>query len=206
MRVIVLAKAPVAGRSKTRLQERWSPAQAAALAEAALADTLAVVAAVDAHHEIALDGPPGAWLPAGFTVRPQVTGTHAQRIAAALACHDEPSLLIGMDTPQVTPALLERGLGGLRTHDCALGHATDGGWWALGLLDPSRCAGLVLGVPTSTPSTGARQERALRAAGLRVAMLPTLRDVDLPEDAEHVAALVPRSRFAAVLRTCERAA
>ena len=48
--VIVLAKAPVAGRVKTRLCPPCTPAEAATLAEAALADTLAAAVAPAAVH------------------------------------------------------------------------------------------------------------------------------------------------------------
>lgn len=195
MRVVVLAKAPVAGRSKTRLLTRWSPAETAALAEASLADTLETVARVDAEHHLALDGEPGAWLPEGYVVSPQVTGDLGTRICAALQGSPVPTLLIGMDTPQVTVADLRLGLELLTTHDASFGLATDGGWWALGLALPATHAGVVRGVPTSRDDTGSLQLQAIRAAGLSVAVLPTLRDVDLPEDADAVADAIPASRF-----------
>jgi hypothetical protein len=52
----------------------------------------------------------------------------------------------------------------------------------------------------STPGTGAVQRRRLLAAGLRVADLPRLRDVDTAADAAAVARQAPRSRFAARAR------
>ena len=206
MRVLVLAKEPVAGQSKTRLQQRWSPAQAAALAQASLADTLEAVASVDAHHELVLQGAPGDWLPPGFDVRRQVNGTHDERIAAALAAHEEPCLLIGMDTPQVTTELLEIALAALLRKDASFGPAEDGGWWCLGLRTPARHSSLVLGIPTSTTTTGAAQHAALRSARLSVELMPMLRDVDLPDDALNVAALAPDGRFAQLLRLFEHAA
>ena len=42
--LMVIAKEPVPGRVKTRLTPAYTPAEAAELAEAALADTLAAVA------------------------------------------------------------------------------------------------------------------------------------------------------------------
>src|ERR1700754_224288 len=61
--LIVIAKAPVAGRVKTRLCPPCTPRQAAALAEAALRDTLAAMALAgrDLRRAIVLDGAPGAW-------------------------------------------------------------------------------------------------------------------------------------------------
>ena len=67
--IVVIGKAPVPGRVKTRLTPPFSPGQAAQLAEAALADTLAAAAQVSVTRRVlALDGQPGDWLPAGFEV------------------------------------------------------------------------------------------------------------------------------------------
>jgi hypothetical protein len=49
----------------------------------------------------------------------------------------------------------------------------------------------------STQDTGAVQRGRLLAAGLRVADLPPLRDVDTAADAAEVARQAPQSRFAA---------
>lgn len=204
--VLVLAKSPVAGRSKTRLQGRWTAQQAAAIAEASLADTLETVSLLGVPYEVVLDGSPGSWLPGGCAVRAQVHGSHAERICAAFAGSRGPSLLIGMDTPQVTVPLLRHALRALTEHQACLGLAADGGWWALGLSDPTRHAELVLGVPTSTSRTGALQDQALRAAGVPPLLLPVLRDVDVPEDAEAVAALAPHGRFGTLVRALREAA
>ena len=55
----------------------------------------------------------------------------------------------------------------------------------------------------SVADTGERQEAALRRLGLRVELLPTLRDVDLIEDARAVAAAAPDGRFAQALDEVE---
>lgn len=206
--VLVLAKAPEPGRSKTRLAPVFGVQGAARLAGAALADTLAAVRATPGVRPVlVLDGvlSPStcpelaglAGLVDGLEVVPQVSGTHAVRIAAAFDAATGPALLIGMDTPQVTPALLALDLAG--PHDAWLGLAEDGGWWALGLRDPRLAGPSLDGVPMSTPDTGRLQLARLRALGLRVADLPVLRDVDHPQDADAVAALAPGSRFAAEL-------
>ena len=81
-----------------------------------------------------------------------------------------------------------------------LGPAADGGWWALGLRDP-RLAALVAAVPTSRCDTGERTVFALRAAGLRVGLLPELIDVDTAADAVVVGRAAPGTRFAAAVRS-----
>lgn len=199
-RVLVLAKEPVPGRVKTRLTPFCTPEQAAELATAALADTLAAVLATpDVDALLVLDGNPGPWLPAGLATVPQAGGDLGSRIGAAFDLHrNTAALLIGMDTPQVTPALLGAALRGLDAGSAVFGPAADGGWWALGL---TRGDGdLVRGIETSTDRTGALQRARLVQAGLSVVDLPVLRDVDLPTDAAAVAAARPDSRFAAVWR------
>lgn len=191
--LLVIAKEPRPGRVKTRLTPPFTPEEAAALAEAALADTLDAVARTPARRRVlVLDGAPGPWLPDGVEVVPQSAGGLDERLAAAFAGCDGPALLIGMDTPQVTPDLLTVDFADC---DAYFGPAEDGGFWALGLADPD--PGLLRGVPMSTPDTGAAQRR--RLARLRVRDLPLLRDVDTAYDAAVVAGAAPGGRFAALL-------
>jgi rSAM/selenodomain-associated transferase 1 len=204
VRVVVIAKSPQPGRSKTRLTPPCEPTQAARLAEAALRDTLEAVAATRcAERLLALDGLPGDWLPGGFRIVGQGEGSLARRLAHVFSRCDGPTLLIGMDTPQVDPWLLEGAIATLRSPgiDAVLGHAEDGGYWAIGLRRPDPRA--FAGVPMSVAETGARQEAALRALGLRVGLLPTLRDVDLIADARAVAAMAPAGGFACALDEVE---
>lgn len=196
--LLVIAKEPRPGRVKTRLTPPFTAEEAAELAAAALADTLHTVAATPAARRVlVLDGAPGPWLPPGFDVVPQCAGGLDERLADAFAHCAGPALLIGMDTPQVTPELLTVDL---TDCDACFGAAEDGGFWALGLAEPDPA--LLRGVPMSTPSTGTVQRERLRAAGLRVRELPRLRDVDTAGDARAVAALAPHGRFAARLARC----
>ncbi|WP_435190680.1 TIGR04282 family arsenosugar biosynthesis glycosyltransferase [Streptomyces sp. bgisy126] len=193
--LLVIAKQPLPGRVKTRLTPPFTPEEAASLAEAALADTLATAARVPAdRHVLVLDGAPGPWLPPGFHVVPQAAGGLDVRLAAAFAACDGPALLVGMDTPQITPEVLAPALR-WDAHDAWFGPAADGGFWALGLAAPDPA--LLLGVPMSRSDTGAVQRARLRAAGLGVGLLPVLRDVDTARDARHVATEAPGTRFAA---------
>ncbi len=204
--IMVIAKEPVPGRVKTRLTPAYTPAEAAELAAAALADTLAAVASLGvARRVIALAGTPGRWLPPSFDVIGQRGDGLDERIAWALAdaraACAAPLVLIGMDTPQVTPALLAQAAEPLVSGaaDATFGPAEDGGFWLLGLreIDPV----LVLGVPMSRSDTGSRQLTRLQQAGLRVRLLPELTDVDTPDEAERIAAATPGSAFA----TCVKA-
>ncbi len=178
VQVVVIAKEPVPGRVKTRLTPAFTPLQAAALAEASLADTLAAVAETTvARRVLALDGRPGPWLPPGFDVIGQRGAGLDERIAWALSdarvTLPLPVVLIGMDTPQVTPALLAAAAEPLvsRTADATFGMAEDGGFWLLGLreVDPD----LILGVQDVTgrhrrpPAGPARAGRPARHPAAR---------------------------------------
>jgi rSAM/selenodomain-associated transferase 1 len=197
MHVIVMAKSPVPGRVKTRMCPPCTPDAAAAIAAASIADTLETARRVPGVRTVlATDGPPPAFLPDGVEVIPQRGDGLAARIAAALADVGGPSLVIGMDTPQLRVAgltdacsrLVSRGTGAV------LGPALDGGWWVLGLRRPDASA--LSSVPMSSPRTFERQRARLRSLGLTVAELPAMRDVDTAADALEVARQIPRSRFA----------
>jgi uncharacterized protein len=198
--LLVIAKAPVRGRVKTRLCPPCTLDEAAELASAALADTLQCLAAVPAPRRVlVLDGAPAPWLPLGFDVVPQSTGGLAERLAGAFATVKGPAFLVGMDTPQLRPADITTATGALERPgvDAVLGPAADGGWWGIGLRRPEPAA--FLGVPMSTPQTGARQRERLHALGLRTQLLPTVRDVDTITDALAVAATAPGTRFEAAV-------
>ena len=204
-RLVVVAKAPLPGVAKTRLTPPCTPDQAAAIAAASLADTLRAVAGAGGPRPLlALEGPPGPWIPAGFDVVAQRGGGLDQRLGAAFEDAGGPALLIGMDTPQVSAPFLRRCLGALAEPgvDAVLGPATDGGWWALGLRRPTPAA--VLGVPMSTADTGRHQRDRLRSLGWTVGALPVLRDVDRWEDALSVP-VHPSSAFAAAVASAQAA-
>jgi glycosyltransferase A (GT-A) superfamily protein (DUF2064 family)/SAM-dependent methyltransferase len=190
--IIVLAKEPVPGRVKTRLQPAFNPSEAAQLAAAAIEDTIAAVRGCSATRRVlAWEGDASLWQ-AGFEVMDQPSGPLNVRLAAAFAAAlsdpaDEPALLIGMDTPQVTTQLLDSDWEGA---DAVLGLSEDGGFWAIGLRH-GHPPGLFDGIPMSTNRTGSTQLARLIDSGLRVKLLPPLRDVDLAEDAEVVSMQFP---------------
>lgn len=211
--LLVVAKAPVPGVVKTRLCPPATPGQAAELAAACLLDTLdAVCATPGAVPVVALTGR------LDDAVRADAVVAALRRCAAVVAQRGEsfaqrlvhahrdtatlrpglPVVQIGMDTPQVTPALL-RGVAATLTHaEAVVGPATDGGWWVLGLRDPG-CADALAHVPMSRPDTAALTRRAVCPGGTGPAGAPALSDVDTMADAARVAGTAPDTRFAATL-------
>ncbi|KQY62506.1 TIGR04282 family arsenosugar biosynthesis glycosyltransferase [Nocardioides sp. Root140] len=199
---LVLAKAPRPGLVKTRLAATVGDDAAAELAALCLLDTIAACSAASARCHLALAGDlAGVVLEdelrrslIGWRVFAQQGDGLAERIAHAHATIAGPVVQVGMDTPQVTADDLAAADAALEDSPAVLGHADDGGWWLLGLQDPSR-AGVLTDVPMSQADTGTRTARALLGAGLHIEVVRRLRDVDTAEDAEIVARLAPGTRF-----------
>ena len=210
--VLVVAKAPVPGLVKTRLMTEFSAEDAAALASAALLDTLDTALSVPGASVVVslagvIDDAVGAddlrdrlsrttvMQQHGDTLGDRLDRAHRDAVAAVGA--DAVVMQVGMDTPHVTVELLQAGLDAVTEHGgAALGPATDGGWWGLALRGAVGSDALP-GVPMSRDDTGARTDAALRAAGLTVHRLPGLADVDHPGDVPAAAALcAPSSAFA----------
>jgi rSAM/selenodomain-associated transferase 1 len=211
--LLVVAKAPVPGRAKTRLAATVGDRIAAQIAAAALLDTLDAVAATPvAARVVALtgdldDAADAAEIRsrlAAFTVVPQRGDDFADRLANAhadaAAVDGRPVLQIGMDTPQVTSELLADCGRRLAEAPAVLGLARDGGWWALGVRTPA-LAECLRGVPMSHPDTGALTLNAVRRNGIGVTLLEELVDVDVVDDVAAVRERCrPDSRFARAAR------
>jgi uncharacterized protein len=149
---------------------------------------------------LALDGEADGWLPPGFELHAQRGDGLGERLGNALAAAGGPALVVGMDTPQLSPALLRIAARRLAEPDvdAVLGPAFDGGYWTIGLDRPG--PGAFDGVPMSSADTCAAQRARLAELGLRTAELPALRDVDTIADAASVARDHPDTGFATAFR------
>ncbi|NIJ05892.1 TIGR04282 family arsenosugar biosynthesis glycosyltransferase [Frigoribacterium faeni] len=197
--VVVICKETLPGKVKTRLHPPLSLEQAADVAAAAIQDTLDVVRRLPATRRVLLFD--GNRTPSGsedFDVIHQIGGGLDARLGALFDEVDGRTVLVGMDTPQLTVADLAPAFDDPADDvDAWFGPANDGGFWALGLERPT--GDLLRGVPMSRDDTGAHQLRRLAEAGLRVRTLPELVDVDTIDDARLAAAAAPHSRFARAL-------
>jgi glycosyltransferase A (GT-A) superfamily protein (DUF2064 family) len=214
-RVLVVAKAPVAGRVKTRLGAEIGMAAAAEVAAGSLLDTMAAcrdgfgpdacLLSLAGDFADAVRGDELIRASDGWSVARQRGSTFAERLVNSHL--DVPPggsvVQVGMDTPQVTPALLVDVAAASFEHDAVLGPAEDGGWWVLALRRPVAARSLH-DVPMSTPTTYDDTWRALVGEGLDVAVTSTLRDVDTAVDADAVAERAPDGEFARAWREVRR--
>jgi uncharacterized protein len=206
IRCLVVAKAPLPGRSKTRLGVKIGMERAAVIAAAALLDTLTACSeAFGAKHcYLALEGDLGSAVDGStinsqlrdWTVFGQRGDSLAERLVSAYCdIGSGPVIQVGMDTPQVDSEALHEVAAGLMVHQAVLGPAKDGGWWVLALRDPSSAA-VLADVPMSTDHTFKDTYAVLVASGLDVGTTRTLCDVDTVTDAVAVAVAAPHTRFA----------
>ena len=194
-RIVVFAKAPLAGFAKTRLIPALGAEGAAALARCMLIHTLeqALAAGVQAV-ELCMSPAPSdpAWqgvaLPQTVESSAQGEGDLGERMDRAmnraLAQQQGPVLLMGTDCPALNDAHIAEAGRQLEHHDAVLVPAADGGYVMIGLQAP--CPGLFTDMAWSTPVVAAETLRRMAALGVRMWLGPLLHDIDEPADLQHL--------------------
>lgn len=190
---MVFAREPELGRVKTRLAATIGPESALGVYRELLALTAAAVteAALPATLWLAESPAPTAnpaqprpeWLGLPWRVQPAAPdlGQRMQHaFAETFAAGAVQALIIGTDCPGLTAEILQRAADALATHDLVVGPADDGGYYLLGMkqLHPTLFTGKQWSTSTVLADTLADAARL----GLRVALLPTLHDVDSAAD------------------------
>lgn len=212
--VLLVAKAPVPGRSKTRLVPPLSPEQAARLHEALLLDALGACRAeapgvgllhAEAGEAPALSALAGAGTPLVLQEGRGLAGALAGAIARFAG--SGPVALVSADVPGLPSGALGRACELLAAGtDVVLGPALDGGYWLLAMSayhpEPFH------EIPWSTPAVLGVTLARCADAGLRVELLEPWRDVDTLVDLDFLLEELEgldAPRTAAVLRELERA-
>jgi len=145
--VALFAKAPLAGRVKTRLSPTLSPEEAAEVAGACLADTLErLTRRRDLTLTLFLDGEAdeallGLATRLGVPIRPQAEGSLGARLRVALGGLLEAGhvgvIAVGSDSPTLPPTRVAAAAAALRAHDAVLGPTEDGGYYLIGVSRPA---------------------------------------------------------------------
>lgn len=190
-----MAKAPRAGRVKTRLQPLLGPQGAARLTARLLCHTVSVAAASGFDVVVACDPPEAAGeirplLPRDVRIMAQSGGDLGERMAAAAAgalSRGRPAILIGTDAPTMRPATLLEAAAHLQQVDTVFGPAADGGYYLVGLARPVPAV-FALGPVWGGPTVLLDSLDAAAESGATVALLEMLRDLDTPDDAAALAA------------------
>lgn len=189
-RVVLFTRYPEPGHAKTRLIPALGAERAAQLHRALTERTVQTVRSSGLMLELRTTGAPIAafeeWL-VSESIVDQGEGNLGERLARAGPPY--PTIFIGSDAPDLTPALLRQAADALDGASAVIGPAEDGGYWLLGLSHAVDC--MFEGVSWGTSIVFRQTIDRLTAAGIDPVLLPELADCDRPEDLARWPGLLP---------------
>jgi glycosyltransferase A (GT-A) superfamily protein (DUF2064 family) len=189
--IVILAKYPVPGRTKTRLGPRLSPDGCAAVQAAFVKHVVRRLKGVGVPVHVMVDPPDHvdemALLLdlADVKLSPQPAGDLGVRIAAARSAHAGPVLILGTDSPDAPLDAVQRLATEHTSSDPILGPTDDGGFWCI-RIDAADCATYLTNIEWSSGREREQVFAAARAAGLRPAKADAWDDVDHPPDLDRL--------------------
>src|SRR5215212_5357328 len=201
--LLIAAREPAPGMTKTRLGATIGMARAAALYAAFLVDLAArftpshgedvgfdtgwAFTPADVDFACALQrigcAPPA---PAARFVPQHGDGWDLRQTNILAWGHEqgyERTVLIGSDSPQLAFSVVSDAFAALLDHDVAMGRTLDGGYYLIGMRG---FHDVLAGVPMSTISAPDALAARTRDLGLRLAVLPVTFDIDEERDLEHL--------------------
>ena len=203
--LIVVAKEPVPGLTKTRLCPPFTPEDAAEFYRCLLLDTLELMKRFDLADRSMAYTPLEALssfieiAPESFHLFPQAGANLGERLAHALDHHFQLGYrrvaVMNSDGPTLPLAFLEEAFSSLDSADVTLGPGHDGGYYLIGM--KRLHAELFDGIPWSTEQVVPQTLAVCRRLGLKVHLLSEWYDVDVAADLDRLTADLARRRSAA---------
>lgn len=194
--LVIMAKLPAVGHTKSRLSPALTAREAAALYEALLRDTIQLAARLVGMQLVIAITPPDALdyfrriSPPGTRLLP-VAGADIgeclnQALSQLLTEGYTQAIALNSDGPSLPITYLRRALDELdrRRTDVVLGPSDDGGYYLIGLKRPHPA--LFRGVAWSTERVTRQTLARAEAMGLEVAQLPSWYDVDTDADLQRL--------------------
>lgn len=190
--LMVVAKRPAPGQTKTRLTPVLTGEQAAALYACFLRDTLDIMRAVQREIDVT---PIITYLPESekayfqhlapdFDLLPQQGNDLSERLnnATSYSLNNgyAQAVIMDSDSPTLPTSNLVQAFTALDSADVTLGRCADGGYYCIGLKQPA--PSLFLNVTMSTETVSEDTLAQAKAANLTVALLPDCYDIDYVED------------------------
>ena len=192
--LIIVAKRPEPGFTKTRLCPPFTPKQAAEFYRCLMKDTFALAARLTGVDHTVAYTPREAQLyfrdivPDGFHLIPQHGDDLGTRLINALAHHFERgyrrAVIMNSDGPTLPLAHLEEAFRSLKRADITLGTGHDGGYYLIGMKHPH--PGVFRGIAWSTEHVIPQTLEVCRRLRLTVHQLPEWYDVDVGADLERL--------------------
>jgi rSAM/selenodomain-associated transferase 1 len=190
--LIIFTRYPEPGKAKTRLIPALGAEGAAALHRQMVEQTLTEVRHLQKLRSVAVEvrfsggdrAQMQAWLGENLSYSPQHSGDLGDRLSQAFqSAFDRGAnavIAIGTDCPDLDASLLTIAFEKLQSHDLVLGAATDGGYYLIGLRH--FVSDLFFGIAWSTSVVFQQTVAIAERLECSIAYLPTLSDVDRPED------------------------
>lgn len=186
--LIILAKPPRMGLSKTRLAKGLGRTEARRIARFTMARTMAAAQGSGLATRLYVEPATsrfetlgGLW-PGHFERFAQASGDLGERLKQAMqAAPSGPVIFIGADAPGIRPWHIKAAAKALRRADAVFGPANDGGFWLLGISQALRKPDIFDGVRWSTLHA-MEDVWSNFPAQTRVTLLPQLTDIDTAED------------------------
>jgi rSAM/selenodomain-associated transferase 1 len=192
--LVIMAKQPAVGQTKTRLCPPLTLAEAAALYEAMLRDTIGLVASLE-NVRLAITVTPPEATDAFRRISPldaillPVAGADigdclSQVLGRLLTDGHSQAIALNSDGPTLPAAYLRQAIARLDDADVVLGPSEDGGYYLIGLTQPQ--PELFQGIEWSTEQVTTQTVARAEAMGLSVALLPPWYDVDTVADLDRL--------------------
>lgn len=192
--IVLMAKQPRAGKTKTRLCPPFTPESAALLYEALLKDTLALAGSLESVQLAVAISPPESSTyfeqitPPGTLLIPvegHTIGVCLERSLMSLFERGyQKALALNTDGPSLPRKYLVQAIGLLDEHDLVLGPGEDGGYYLVGLKQP--CPAIFEDIPWSTSQVLPRTLAQADRQRLRTALTPPWYDVDSQADVQRL--------------------
>jgi rSAM/selenodomain-associated transferase 1 len=193
--IVVMAKQPWVGKSKTRLCPPFTFEEAAGMYDALMRDTIELAAGVE-NTTLAVAVTPvgavdyfGAITPAGTLLLPveaaDIGGCLERVFEDLFDMGFHKVMAINSDGPSLPRCVLSQALGLLESHDVVFGPAHDGGYYLVGLKQPHPL--LFRGIPWSTDLVLTESLAQAATLGLRAAQTRLWYDVDTAAEVRELA-------------------
>jgi rSAM/selenodomain-associated transferase 1 len=192
--LIVVAKKPEPGSTKTRLCPPFTPQEAAQFYRCLMLDTLELAARVQGVEHCVAYAPAEAHsyfknlVPEGFSLIPQQGADLGERLANTLADRFQHGyqkvVVMNSDGPTLPSPCLEQAFRQLQHYDISLGMGHDGGYYLIGMkqMQPE----LFENIAWSSNRVIFQTLDACRRLQLKVYRLPQWYDVDVGEDLQRL--------------------
>ncbi|MEG5056589.1 TIGR04282 family arsenosugar biosynthesis glycosyltransferase [Microcoleus sp. A2-C5] len=191
-KLMVFTRYPEPGKTKTRLIPVLGETGAANLhrlmAQKAIAGGISLQnsrrLSVEIHHTGGSQQQMQDWLGSDIIYQNQIDGDLGARMTAAFQksfnSGVDKAVIIGTDCPALKAEIIAQAFDKLSQHDLVLGPAKDGGYYLIGLR--RSIPELFRGINWGTSEVFAATRAIAQNLDLNIANLPTLADIDLPED------------------------